>query len=132
MWEKKKERIPYVAGIEQGTPKFLGQLGNGVIQCVDFCSTLFFFLEGEVIRMWGETAELSYFLLSTTWLLPPFIKKFLVYFLGNIDFAVNYNYREQKQEWWLTYEKISFRESKFPTSERKHFDHCWGEWRGSS
>lgn len=48
--------------------------------------------------MRGETAELSYFLLSTTWLLPPFIKKFLVYFLGNIDFAVNYNYREQKQE----------------------------------
>lgn len=45
--KKKKERIPYVAGIEQGTPKFLGQLGNGVIQCVDFCSTLFFFSFSE-------------------------------------------------------------------------------------
>ena len=38
--------------------------------------------------MRAETAELSHFLLSTTWLLPPFIKKFCVYFLGNIDFAI--------------------------------------------
>lgn len=94
-------RILCVAGKGQGTHKFLGRLGNAVIQCVDFVLPIFFFFfsEGEVIQKREETAELSYFLLSTTWLLLPFTKKFLVYFLGNIDFAMKYSYREQKQEW---------------------------------
>ena len=34
--------------------------------------------------------------LSTTWLLPPFTKKFLVYFLGSIDFAINYKHTENR------------------------------------
>lgn len=42
--------------------------------------------------------ELLFGPLKTMWLLPLFIKKFLVYFLCNISFAINYNCREQKKE----------------------------------
>lgn len=93
-----------MAGIGQGTHKFLGRLGNRVIQCVDFVLPIFFFfffLRGEVIQKKEETAELSYFLLSTTWLLLPFIKKFLVYFLGNIDFATTTENKNRNGEYQM-------------------------------
>lgn len=86
-----------------GDTRVLRTGGKLSSQFVDFAVPIVLLLgRGEVIEMRGviecRTKLLSGPLLSTTWL-TSFIKKFLVYFLGSIDFAMNYNHTEQKQKW---------------------------------
>lgn len=83
----------------QGTPAFLGQVGNSS-HFVDFAIPVLLSERREVLEMRGGIEHRTKLLpespLSAAWLFPPFTKEFLVYFLGSIDFAVNYKHTENR------------------------------------